>query len=82
MILSVRNSTQTENCTQLNQDAEEYIEQWGEKSGTTFLTIKEKMLSISKDFKQKLKNPAEVVHFGANFGWFGNCIRYYNFQSI
>lgn len=80
--ISQKHYTNTENCTQLNQGTEEYTDQWGKKSETTFPTVKGKTLSISKASKQKLKNPAEVVHFWANSGWFGNFIHYYNFQSV
>lgn len=55
------------------------------KSGITFLTVKEKALSIyiyMKTLNGNSPNPAEVASLSARSGWFSSFKHLYNFQSL
>ncbi|XP_036357331.1 uncharacterized protein LOC115209549 isoform X2 [Octopus sinensis] len=60
-----------------------WLEDQSEKlSGTSFLTIKEKALSIYEDLKKKAENPAIVPAFSASSGWFVGFKNRYTFYNV
>lgn len=60
-----------------------WLEDQSEKlSGTSFLTIKEKALSIYEDLKKKAENPTIVPAFSASSGWFVGFKNRYTFYNV
>ncbi|XP_059511090.1 TP53-regulated inhibitor of apoptosis 1 isoform X1 [Stegostoma tigrinum] len=57
-------------------------DQMKKQSGTTFLSIKEKALSIYEDLTKKAENPADVPAFSASSGWFAGFKNRYAFHNI
>ncbi|GCC25938.1 hypothetical protein chiPu_0004352 [Chiloscyllium punctatum] len=52
------------------------------RCGTSFLTIKQKALSIYEELRKKAENPADVPAFSASSGWFAGFKNRYAFHNV